>query len=225
MLTKRPQPAARFQLLTNRSWHDWLLAIIVLIAAVLYFPLNHGPPHPHILTTALDGDIPLVPVFGFPYLVFLPVFWLTVAAAFLADRNFARFVIAVAIVYVVCDVIYAVYPTYMPRPQHVHGFLSGVVTYIYAHDHPYNDFPSGHTSSAALLALYLWPHRSWRRRVGVAFALLVIPGTLLIKQHSIAGALGGVVLATFVWLVVPRTRVLLARLKPRVQQRGLHDNW
>lgn len=175
------------------------LLLAVLLSTFLYFPLNHASPDAHTLTPAWNGRLPLIPVFAAPYLIFLPVFWLTVAYAFASGRGFTMFALAITIVYFASDLAYALYPTYVPRPEHVTGFLGGLARYVYAHDNPYNDFPSEHASSAVLLAFYLWPRGRVPRSVGLAFAVLVVPATMLIKQHSVAGATGGVVLAVAVW--------------------------
>jgi hypothetical protein len=205
--TPQPQPQSRPGLAIARpTFRDCLLAVAVIVSALLYFPLNHAPAHPHILTPSLNADLPVVPLFAIPYLVFLPVFWLVVAYAFIRGRDFAAFALAIAVVYFASDLVYALYPTYMPRPHHVAGFLSELVRYVYAHDRPYNDFPSEHTSSAVLLALYLWPRGRLARYAGLILAGLVIPATMLIKQHSVAGATGGVILAAAVWCALAYAR-------------------
>ena len=188
------------------TFRDCLLAFAVLVSTLLYFPLNHGSPHAHILTTSLNDDLPVVPLFAIPYIVFLPIFWFTVVYAFVKGRDFAVFALSIAFVYFVSDLAYVLYPTYMPRPHHVAGFLSDLVRYVYAHDRPYNDFPSEHAGSAVLLALYLWPHGRLLRGAGLILAGLVIPATMLIKQHSVAGAAGGVILAAATWFALAYAR-------------------
>jgi hypothetical protein len=203
MSAESPEPRATAS--TRFAWptpRDWLLAAVVLVSALLYFPLNHSPAHPHVLTTSLDERIPVVSVFAIPYIAFLPIFWLTVIFAFLTRRPFASFALAIAAVYLASDIVFALYPTYAPRPHHV----SGLVRFVYNHDEPYNDLPSGHTASAVLLALYLWPEKGLWRAIGLTLAALVIPATLLIKQHSIAGAAGGIALALAAWYAVRRFR-------------------
>lgn len=200
-----------------------LLAFAVIVSALLYFPLNRSSPHhPHVLATSLDGDIPVVPLFAIPYLIFLPVFWLTVVYAFVKGHDFAVFALAIAFVYLASDLAYALYPTYIPRPHHVAGFLSELVRYVYGHDRPYNDFPSEHTSSAVLLALYLWPRGRLLRGAGLILAGLVIPATVLIKQHSLAGAAGGVILAVAAWFALVYTRQYLTRPASSTQRNRLH---
>jgi hypothetical protein len=188
------------------TFFNCLLALAVLASALLYFPLDHASPHTHVLTASLNGELPVVPLFAIPYLVFLPIFWLTVLYAFVKGSDFAVFALSITIVYSVSNLVYALYPTYMPRPHHVAGFLSELVRFVYAHDHPYNDFPSEHASSAALLALYLWPRGRLLRGAGLILAGLVIPATMLIKQHSVAGAVGGVILATVTWFALAYAR-------------------
>jgi hypothetical protein len=203
--------------LVRRSRNDWLLAGTVVVAGILYFPLNRKPAHPHVLAGALDRDLPVVPVLAVPYVVFLPVFWLTLAHSFVTDRRFASFAWRLVAVFLISDAVYFVYPTYMPRPAHVQGLFSGVVRFVYAHDHPYNDFPSGHTAQAVLLALYLWPRGRTPRAVGAAFAVTVIPATMLIKQHSIIGAAGGVCLAVGAWYAPAMARRLLTRSQAGIE--------
>jgi hypothetical protein len=204
------------------TFRDCLLAFAVLVSALLYFPLNHGSPHTHILTASLNGDLPVVPIFAVPYIVFLPIFWLTVVYAFVNGRDFAAFALCIAFVYLVSDLAYALYPTYVPRPHHVAGFLSELVRFVYAHDRPYNDFPSEHTSSAVLLAFYLWPHGRLLRGAGLILAGLVLPATVLIKQHSVAGAAGGVILATATWFALAYTRHHRTKPTNSSQQNRVH---
>ena len=218
---------SRFRLrfaIARPPWRDCLLASVVLVSALLYFPLNHGPLHPHILTTSLDGDLPVVPLFAVPYIAFLPIFWLTVVYAFIKGRDFAALALAIAFVYLASNLVFALYPTYMPRPHHVVGFLSGLVRYVYTHDRPYNDFPSEHAGSAVLLALYLWPHGRLLRGTGLILAGLVIPATVLIKQHSVAGAVGGVILATVAWLALAHARHHLTRPTDGSQRNRMHND-
>jgi hypothetical protein len=204
------------------TFRDCLLAVVAIVSALLYFPLNHESPHPHILTTSLNDALPVVPLFAIPYLVFLPVFWLTAVYAFIKRQDFAAFALAIAVVYLVSDLAYALYPTYVPRPHHVAGFLSQFVRYVYAHDHPYNDFPSEHASSAVLLALYLWPRGRLLRSAGLILAGLVIPATVLIKQHSVAGAAGGVILAAVAWFALAYTRQYLTQSASGPQRNRPH---
>jgi hypothetical protein len=222
-------PRAEHQSLPPNSPSTWrlrgLLAAGVLIVTLLYFPLNHSVAGQHVLTTGLDDHLPLIPLFALPYLTFLPVFWLTVIYAFITGRGFTRLAVAIILTYFVSNVVYLLFHTYMPRPEHVSGVASGLVHFVYSHDHPYNDFPSEHASSATLLALYAWTNSKRWGLTAVVFAAVVVAATVLIRQHSLAGASSGILLAIGSWylavrLVVPQ----LTRLKPGVEQQRLHHN-
>jgi uncharacterized membrane protein YhdT len=217
----KAQPRLRFSI-ARPTFRDCLLAFAVLVSTLLYFPLNHRSPNIHVLTASLNNHLPVIPIFAIPYLVFLPVFWFTVVYAFVKGQDFATFALSITVVYLVSDLVYAFYPTYMPRPHHVVGFLSGLVRFVYAHDSPYNDFPSEHASSAVLLALYLWPRGRLLRSAGLILAALVIPATMLIKQHSVAGAAGGVVLAIATWFVVAYAHNHLIKRTNSSQRNRVH---
>ena len=53
----------------------WAGALLVLLVACLYFPLNRLLTSGYNLQTALDAYIPIVPLFVVPYLLCLP-YWL-----------------------------------------------------------------------------------------------------------------------------------------------------
>jgi hypothetical protein len=200
----------------------WFLAALVAVSAVLYFPLNHGPHGAHVLTTGIDDELPVVPPLALPYIAFLPVFWLTVLVAFATGRRFVALAGVIIAVYLVSDLIYAVFPTYMPRPHHVHGFLSSAVRFVYRHDEPYNDLPSGHNASVVILVWYLWGERASIRAAAVVFGALVIAATLLIKQHSVAGAGTGILLALGV--IALGLAIRLPGTKTGIEQDRLNDD-
>ncbi|MBS1869658.1 MAG: phosphatase PAP2 family protein [Actinobacteria bacterium] len=183
---------------------DVLLLIAAIAVALLYLPLNH-PRGAHIVQTALDPHTPLVPVFAVPYLAFLPIFWLTLLAALLTQRRYRAFVITIIIVYCVSDVVYALYQTYVPRPSvEGGGPFNALVRFVYSNDHPYNDLPSEHASSATMFAAYLLAIRSRWWLAGCALGASVVAATLLLHQHFLPGALTGVLLGALTSVIVYR---------------------
>lgn len=165
------------------------------ISALSYLPINRATHSGHILAGSLDSHIPLVPVFAIPYILFLPVFWAAVIYALITGRNFTRLAVSLIAVYLFSDLVYWLYPTMMPRSGTVHGFLSGWVRYIYDHDRVFCDLPSEHVASATIFAAYFWSFGRRVRLSAAVFAVLVIASTLFLKQHSIGGVIGGLVLA------------------------------
>jgi PAP2 superfamily len=193
----RPSPVRRRAV-------DVMLLLAAVAAALLYLPLNH-PRDPHLVQTALDPHTPLVPVFAVPYLAFLPIFWLTLLAALFTQRRYRAFVVTVIVVYCVSDVVYALYQTHVPRPSvEGGGPFNALIRFVYSNDHPYNDLPSEHASSATMFAAYLFAVRSRWRLAGCALAVSVVAATLFLHQHFIPGALTGVLLGGLASLVVYR---------------------
>lgn len=197
-------PASSRRPLAHQRLVDVLLLLVVIAAAVAYLPLNH-PRGAHIVRISLDHDTPLVPIFALPYLGFLPIFWVTLLVAMLTQRRFRAFAVTVLFVYLVSDVVYALYQTHVPRPQVTGGGpFNDLVRFIYSSDHPYNDLPSEHASSATMFAAYLISIRSAWKVWGCVLAVAVVAATLLLHQHFIPGALSGVLLGGLTSLVVYR---------------------
>jgi len=170
--------------------------VLVVVTGSAYLVLNTPTAGAHVLRTRLDEHIPLVPAFAVPYVVFLPIASVVVLLAFLCDRRFDQLALALITVYTISDAIFAAFPTRVPRPA-VSGddAFSRLLRYVYARDEPYAGFPSEHASTATALAVYLVVVTTgrWRGAV-VAAAALVVASTLLIRQHFLADALGGVLL-------------------------------
>jgi PAP2 superfamily len=177
----------------------WVLVAGILLSLVLYFPLNHAFADQHVLTTSVDESLPLVPVLSIPYLAFLPIFWLTVLSALVRDHGFTRLALSIIFAYMVSNLIYLVFHTYMPRPEDVSGFFHQGVDFVYSHDEPFNDAPSEHASSAVILVLYAWRYVPRLKWWALALSVSVVVGTLLIRQHSIAGAASGVLMGVLAW--------------------------
>lgn len=216
------------RLASPRSRHTWMVQLALLVVLVLvglaYEPLNHHIGGTHDLATALDRDIPVIPIFAIPYIAFLPLFWLLVIYSLVTNRLFAQLALTAIAVYTFCDVVFVTFHTFAPRPHIGMGFQNDLVRFIYAHDEPYNDLPSEHTSSAVMFALYFFAVRyRWRALLAV-FALSVVASTLLVKQHTIAGASSGVLLAIVAWLVISRLRGRLMPAEAGIEQYRLRNN-
>jgi membrane-associated phospholipid phosphatase len=180
------------------------LCLAVLISAFLYIPINRSSQGGINLTLPFEPNLPLIPIFAIPYLLLLPVFWITFGYSIRRGKDFFRLVNVIIIVFTISNVLYLLIPTYMPRPTDVTGWLHGLVSYIYAHDKPYCDLPSEHASMAAMFALYWWSNSQKYKWLAVGFAASVVLATVFIKQHSIIGALSGVMLGGAVWFLVTK---------------------
>jgi membrane-associated phospholipid phosphatase len=135
--------------------------------------------------------------------------------------------LALLLAFAASDVIFTIYPTYAPRPSEVSGFGASWLRYVYRHDNPYNDFPSEHAASAVLLIYYASTFRRRPRVVLSIAAVTVIVSTVLLKQHTLAGAVGGVVLGVISWHVAgfiigrrpTRRKEHADRAQPRLPER------
>lgn len=174
--------------------------------AAAYVPLNRRP-HPRVLKLPLDDSLPLVPILSVPYLLFLPLYWGTVAVACLRNRNYTQLVLTATLVYGVSNLTYLFFQTHMPRPDRLPTTPgSDLLRFVYSHDEPYCDFPSEHASSAVMFALYFHALRSPLRGPATGLAASVLLATLLLKQHTLAGTVAGALLAPAAWVVVLRLR-------------------
>lgn len=201
-----------------------MLLVMLALAAWAYEPLNHHIGSTHNLATSVDRQIPVVPLFALPYLAFIPLFWLLTIYALITDRDFLQLCLTAILVYTCSDIVFVIFHTIAPRPHLGTGSLDQLVRFIYAHDEPYNDLPSEHVSSALMFGLYFFAVNSrWRIPLGL-YALSVVASTLLVKQHTIAGASGGVLLAIAAWLIIRRALSTLARLETGVEQDRLRDD-
>lgn len=151
----------------------------------------------HVPALALDRLLPLAPtwalVYGalYAFLIVLPVFVVQ------QREMIRRTVWAYITVWSVAYVCFLVYPTVAPRPATVpgDGFAVWGLRFLYGADPPYNCFPSIHVAHSFVSALAC--HRVHRRLglVALSCALLVAISTLLTRQHYVADAIAGIVLA------------------------------
>jgi membrane-associated phospholipid phosphatase len=175
------------------------LLLLSALALIAYFPLDRRIGHVHDLATSLDARLPFVPLLAIPYLALLLILPAALLAGLRSTRGIAQIALALTLAYLVSDLFFIFYPTYAPRPVRLSGWGSEIVSFIYRNDAPYNDLPSEHVASAVLLAVYARPWKGVLRVGGLLLAILVVPSTVLIRQHTLIGALGGLVLAVLAW--------------------------
>lgn len=174
--------------------------LVVLVLQALYFPVNRyvtGGVH---LITPIDHHIPLWPIWTVPYVLSI-IWWeasIVWAALKMDARLYRAFVIALSSVMVVSYAIYLLYPTYIVRPSlEGNGFAISLLRFVYGNDRVYNAFPSGHTYTSVLIALFWcrwYPRYRWLWGGAAAVVLL---STLFTRQHNLPDLVGGALLA---WL-------------------------
>ncbi len=173
---------------------------LLFLVQLLYFPINRTMTGGVVLTTPLDALIPLWPIWAVPYLLSL-AWWigcLAWAAFKMEPPLYHAFVVGTLVTLLTSYVFYIVYPTYVERPPiDGSGWPSALVRWIYANDHTYNAFPSGHAYTTMLIVFFWW---HWRPRLRWAWAIIaitIILSTLFIGQHNLPDPIGG---SLWAWL-------------------------
>ncbi len=159
------------------------------------------------MATPLDAWIPVWPGFIFPYLLAIGWWVFCISWAFfrMEDRRWQVFATALFICFLISDIIYIIFPTYVIRPV-VQGnnLASSLLNQVYAADKPYNAFPSSHTFTSVLIFL-AW--MEWKPRLAWLWGfvcLTILISILFVHQHYLADLVGGIVLAGGVFLLARR---------------------
>lgn len=175
---------------------DFALLLAAVLTSLLYFPLNESHGIVHTIATSWDRSLPFVPIFAVPYLLILPVFWLTFGYAFWYQKRFTAFACSLIGVWLVSYAFFIFFQTHVNRAViEGKGFPENLVRFVYAHDQPYDAFPSLHVAMATLLSLYFYHIKSRWLPAVLAFSLLVAASTVLIKQHYLLDVVGGLLLS------------------------------
>ncbi len=173
-----------------------ILAVSVYFLSGVYDILNHGPAR-LFLETPLDRMIPVVGIFVIPY-ISLDFYVYATLILFILFRNkyFQSAAFSMVTIFLVSYFFYYFLQSYVERPVLTgNDMLTRLIRDVYAHDKPYNDFPSLHTSISAVLALH-WLRLD--RRIGIPVSVwtaLIVLSTLFVRQHYIADALFGLALS------------------------------
>lgn len=169
--------------------------------------------HHYDLTTAFDRSVPLISAWMYIYFgcyLFWIANYILKARIHRDDKSsFYRFVTTDMLSRVVCAFFYLVFPTTNVRPEVIGtGFSDRLLTFLYSIDQPVNLFPSIHclVSWLCFAAIRKSPKVSIYYKVfSCVFALLVVASTQFTKQHYIADAVAGILLAELLYLLCQKT--------------------
>jgi membrane-associated phospholipid phosphatase len=202
-----------------------LLIALLAVGGISYEALNRPSGQLHSLATPFDAVVPFVPLFAIPYLLFLP--FLLVTFLLLGFTNWVRFrelAIATILTFVAADLCFLYFQTVVTRPVVSGDDLgSQLVRFVYAHDQPYNDFPSLHTAGSLLCT---FAYFRWRRVYGflsLPLVLAIIASTVLIRQHVLADVAGGLALAWVTYGIARRLPAPRGRSVDLRERMGARD--
>jgi membrane-associated phospholipid phosphatase len=194
-----------------------IVMVFAGIAAAMasYFLFNRLTPlsEPLHMNTWVDQHLPIVPVFVVPYLSFHVLAMVVVPVLSLKAGGRQAFLtngLAIIIGQLILDVAYLCFQTEVPRVP-VKGndpFTWLLVHVVYGNDRPLNGFPSNHVTWSVISIIALWRLRTriprTSRILGIWF-LLIIPATVLLRQHYVIDIYGGILAAfTAYWLCMFR---------------------
>ena len=191
----------------------WLVA--VLIALVLYFPINRVVSGGTELKLGIDDSIPLWSPAIVPYLLGVLLFigapiW---AAIYAKPREFKAYAVSIILLSVVSYAIFIVFPTFVTRPEIESGDIFSVaINWLYQNDEVNNAAPSGHTFYTLLAFLYF---RRWYPRYQffwLVLAISIIASTVLTGQHYVLDVVTGL---AFGFLGYWAVRIVMEKFHPR----------
>jgi membrane-associated phospholipid phosphatase len=186
-----------------------LLAILTVAAHGLIYLLIGGLAGPDAVSvnSAIDDRIPYVSWFVIFYAAWIVIPYISLLYLGLTNRSlYWRTLIIYNAAVMVCNIIFIVYPTHMPRPDIAGDSLfDRLVLFIYSNDRPVNCFPSIHCLTSYLLFVTMNRHRLFSIVPRIAFSAFlwgIIASTVLIKQHALIDVAGGIALAEITYRIV-----------------------
>lgn len=191
------------------KWAILPLLSIFLLNCLIYWGsgvLTAGSYH-YDFTMEIDRAVPLIPEFVWIYVLAFP-FWAVnyILSAQKGKDAFYRFVATDLTVHVTCFVLFLLLPTTNVRPEIPGNSLSEeLLKLIYLLDggnSSSNLFPSIHCYVSWLCWRGLKDSDKipkWYRNFSLAFAILIILSTQVLKQHYLVDAAAGVVLVEAAW--------------------------
>lgn len=186
-------------------------AFLILTVAIysLYFPVSQIAVKldPIDVSTGFDESIPFVSEWIY---VYAAIYFSAVLPIFLIKdrRLFLRMTMAYIALESSALIFFLLFPVQMTlRPTDVplEGLANWGIHLCYHFDLPVNCFPSLHVGNAILGALACLKVDRLIGVISYVVALLIIVSTMLIKQHYVADAVAGFVLANLCYWIFVRT--------------------
>ena len=175
-----------------------MLALAIAHIAVYYgTKLINGNMEHHVLTSAVDGTIPMHPDWVVIYVLSF-VFWVVgMLLAAMNDKKTCYELFSGAFyAELICTLIFVTYPTMVVRPEVVGtDYSARLLALLYSIDVPTNVFPSMHCMMSYMVfrgALYARNIKTPYIVYCGVFAALVCISTVLVKQHVVIDVFGGI---------------------------------
>jgi membrane-associated phospholipid phosphatase len=173
---------------------------------------------------AIDGNMPLLPIFVVPYVMglsMMPIFTLFAAWKFPRDL-FQRYAIAFFTIMCVGYTLWLIFPAYvLKEPIQGSGFFTDLLKRLHSGDDSYgnhNAIPSSHVYYVTIAICY---YILWKRKLfipGIIFATLNALSTMFTHQHYFLDVIAGWVQTVVVYYLAER--ILVPYVRGLEKQRG-----
>ena len=175
---------------------DYWLSILLLLGgqSFLYVLIKHFQFGFHTFDFAIDDMIPFVPPFVLIYNLFYPFLFVVFYLLYKKDKKaYDKAVIAGTLGYIICNIIFVIYPVEMIRPNitnlQADPLTKLVLTITYNSDNPaINCFPSIHCLFCFQTVYALIRCKDMKKLPKVLlslFALVIVISIFFVKQHYV----------------------------------------
>jgi membrane-associated phospholipid phosphatase len=207
------------------SWRDWQLktlvqyfsnrkhffSLLLLLPTLVWFKLLEAHLVPeHLIEVPLDTELPFIPAFVIPYLLWFPyIAFGCVFAGNSSKEELYKLVIFLGGGMSVAYIIFMLFPNAVDlRPDVMPtDFLSQLMKIVYKRDTPTNVCPSLHVINgfavhAALSHTEAFKKRKYLTAISAVFYVFVCLSTVFVKQHSVLDVFGGLAVGLFFYAML-----------------------
>lgn len=184
-----------------------IIILLIIFQTSLYFFAKFTPFEYHIVNIEFDNYIPFISIFVFPYILwYISLFLVPYLILKYDETLYWVYIKTILISLIIAFLIYFFYPTTILRDDVVvKDIPTYLVSLIYELDTPaLNCLPSAHCILSFVHIYITLIIEKMNRKVKVLIILqsiLVILGTLFIKQHVIVDVISAFILSLSIYLI------------------------
>ncbi|OGQ05994.1 MAG: hypothetical protein A2W61_07815 [Deltaproteobacteria bacterium RIFCSPLOWO2_01_44_7] len=195
----------------RKPWLERTITLLLIAYFIFgYLPIaswNESRGFYHILGFSWEEKIPFITPFILGYsLVYGSVFFIYwVIPNWVVFKKMAWGFFWVTTIHYVFFVLYPVKMVWRPEIVEAKDLFEWIAKFIFSLDNTYNCFPSLHVAYPTLATTLAWKFVPKMRYWFAAMALITAISVVLVKQHYIVDAIGGMVVSILIGLVLIRT--------------------
>ncbi len=189
--------------------------LTIIIQSICYGAAKLLQGNPTLIGNMIDTKIPFIIYFIIPYTLWYFLIFIIPYIFYIKNKQtFIKYTLSFLIMSLISNIIFIVFPTTIARPVIENkGFFNIITNIVYGIDNPAtNCFPSLHCATSFIWILYsitMKELKKYQKILIIIMSLLIIVGTLFIKQHVFIDAIGGIVLSIIVFLIINKAKFVL----------------